>query len=439
MVVLTLLVSCRRSDRPENVVLITVDTTRADRLGPYGSTSTSTPAIDRLAAEGVVFERAIASASVTPVSLASIHTGQYPFEHGLRKIEGELGRTLSEDAETLAEILQGSGYSTGAFVSAYPASASFGLGQGFDAFDPSYDDEHSTTQTLNTGHSQRSAAETAARALEWLALQDQPFFLWLHFFDPHDPAFMPRPVAEHPELPGLDEDERRYRFIYDREVEFVDEVLGKVIEWLERSRQLENSLTVVVADHGEGLGDHDWWGHGILYEEQIKVPLIIRFPNADHGGSRISRVVRTIDIFPTVLGFLGLEPSAETPYSRSLLPVVSAPAADPPRPAYSDGLDLLSFGSAPARPPDVKDDILHSWTHWPWKLIHHRLRPDESELYELEADPEELRNLYLDRPEIAARMLEELLELDLDRRSAVDSGQPTREDVERLRSLGYVN
>jgi arylsulfatase A-like enzyme len=314
---------CQRDPQPHqgpNVLLVTLDTTRADRLGCYGCTKPTSANLDRLAERGVLFTRAVAQAAVTPVSHASIFTGQNPYTHGLRVMHGLEENRLRESCVTLAEVLQAAGYRTAAFVSAFPVTQRFGLHQGFETFDADF--LHDSPQRIvspggivNTGRNQRGADETTDLALRWLAQTPEPFLLWLHYFDPHDARLVPPGefMSRYPTPAGDVKD--RLRAVYDIEVGFMDTHIGRVLEQLKQSGRFENTIIVAVADHGEGLGDHDWWTHGILYEEQIRVPLILCGPSVP-AGRRNDFVVRTIDILPTILELAGIPRTQPRPAAR---------------------------------------------------------------------------------------------------------------------------
>ncbi|UCF33223.1 MAG: sulfatase [Phycisphaerales bacterium] len=438
--------SRRAEDRPD-VLLITLDTTRADHLHCYGYEKSITPRLDELAGKGVLFTQAIAQAAVTPVSHASILTGLNPYSHGLRVMHGVTENRLAEERVTLAEVLKRAGYQTAAFVSAFPVTERFGLHQGFDMFDADFllaqpDRLISDSGIVNTGKSQRHAGETTTRALTWLEQAESPYFLWLHYFDPHDRQVMPPQefMADHAVPIGMERDV--LRAIYDIEIEYMDQQIGRVFDWLIQAGQAASTIVVVVADHGEGLGDHDWWTHGILYQEQVRVPLIIRAPSISDGW-RVDYVVRTIDIMPTVLDLIGLDTGAWPDMEgESLVPLMGAAAKDPGYRAYCDSVNMLTY-----RPgvtiQEVKDDMLFGLVDWPWKYVHHALRPEESELYDLAKDPRELENVIEKHSDVATRLKKELMALDCvpsdELGGQKGAGQMSPEDLRRLRSLGYLD
>lgn len=431
-----------------NVLLITLDTTRADRLSCYGYPKHTSPRLDQLAAEGVLFSHAIAQAAVTPVSHASILTGLEPYHHGLRVLHGRHENRLADSQVTLAEVLREAGYQTAAFVSAFTVVERFGLHQGFEVFDADFlTDEPgrivSPQGIVNTGLNQRRADATTERALTWLAGAREPFLLWLHYFDPHDPLL--RPPAEYLDSAATQPTSPRdqLRALYDAEIRFMDAQIGRVLDELRRSGRYERTLIVAVADHGEGLGDHDWWSHGILYQEQIRVPLIIRGPGLP-AGRRVEQLVRTIDIVPTVLELVGPAGAdaracgVSAPVrvdGRSLLPLLRGRTATTPL-AYADSINMLTYYTASGF-REEKDDMLFAITDGTWKYIHHALRPEESELYDLRSDPGELVNLRDQHPQQVERLLAELRARDCFPKAGAGREQMSPEDLRRLRSLGY--
>jgi arylsulfatase A-like enzyme len=242
-----------------NVVVIVLDTTRADHLGLYGASRAITPRLDELAAESAVFDLAIAQASVTPVSCASLLTGLWPYRHGLRVLHGTSKNRLPPAAVTLAEVWKQAGGRSAAFVSAFPASGAFGLAQGFDVFDAEFGIENaphiSKRGVVTTGMSQRRADVTTDAALDWLerAERDRAFLLWLHYFDPHDTYLTPPRefVARFP--PASSSGADALRALYAAEIAFVDSQIGRVIDALRSDGLWDSTVVVVTADHGEGL------------------------------------------------------------------------------------------------------------------------------------------------------------------------------------------
>jgi len=424
-----------------NVVLVTLDTTRADRLGCYGFEKETSPHMDALAAEGVLFETAIAQAAVTPVSHASILTGLNPYQHGVRVMYAADGYRLPSDVPTLTTILKENGYRTAAFLSAFPVSDYFGFQNGFDLFDTGLSDpadsifqkEADGLYRWDLVRNQRRSDETTDQVIRWLGEERSPFFLWVHYWDPHDVFVTPPQEVAALFLAGTEGQTERKLALYDAEVFYMDSQFGRLIETLKERGLWKNTAVVVVADHGEGLDDHGWWNHRILYQEQIRVPLLIRFPGAPEGV-RVTDLVRTIDIVPTLLDALGLKPPAPVE-GRSLLPLMTG-SPEPPRIAYADQLNLYDLNAAMlARRP--LDDLLYCAMDGTWKLVYRPTHPEQSELYHLAEDPRELENLYSDGHAEVARLREELDRFDGFVESSFGEGVDA-EVLERLRSLGYV-
>ena len=249
-----------------NVVLVTIDTLRADRLGCYGYADIETPHLDRLATEGVLFESALTTVPFTLPAHSSIMTGVYPPVHGVRE---NVGYALDERLPTLAEDLSAAGRRTGGFVSAFVLDGRWGIDRGFDRY---YDEfKVQDMGMLNIGAVQREGTETIEEAEVWLdETFGSPFFLWLHLFEPHDPYEAPEPYASrYPQRP------------YDAEVAYTDSLVGRLREMLEGRDLLERTLLIVTGDHGEGLGDHGEYFHGyFVYDSTARVPLFVLGPGA---------------------------------------------------------------------------------------------------------------------------------------------------------------
>jgi arylsulfatase A-like enzyme/predicted negative regulator of RcsB-dependent stress response len=348
-----------------NLLVVTLDTTRADALGCYGNEGAATPALDALARRSLRFATAVSVAPVTLPAHSSIFTGRYPYQHGVR-LNAEY--RLGPGETTLAERLRDRGYETAAFVSAFVLDARYGLDQGFDLYDDRVDAGRGTA--FPTGTIERPANRVTDAALAWLEARrpGRPFFAWVHYFDPHAPYKPPAEAAA------------RVRGAYDGEVAFVDEQVGRLLGRL-REKGLE-SRTVVVAlgDHGESLGEHGEATHGIfVYDSVLRVPFLLSVPGATAAGAVEEGVVSQVDVVPTLLDLLGIKP-AQTPGpdldGRSL--VGGSPPAD--RAVYSESLTpYLDFGWAPLHALRRKDD----------KAI---LAP-RPEYYDLRADPTEQKDL----------------------------------------------
>lgn len=442
-IVVGFLGGCGSPDRPVNVLLVTLDTTRADYLGCYGGTRNGTPHFDALARDGVRFENAIAQAAVTPVSHASIMTGLDPHHHGARVIYAASGYKLSHDVPTLATVLRGHGLATAAFLSSFTVSEFYGFEPGFDTFDNGLG--HATDGVMkcagdrcafDLGTNQRRSDATTDKAIAWLRAQRGPTFLWVHYWDPHDRHMLPpddvvarrRPPAGAPPADAL-------RAVYAAEVEYVDEQFGRLRGALRELGRDDDTMIVVVADHGEGLGDHDHWFHRILYQEQIRVPLIVHVPGGP-SGRVVTPLVRTIDIYPTVLDALGREPARRVD-GESLLGLMGG-RAEPARVAYAEALVRLDLNGFFLR-NRPNDDLLHAIVELPWKLVYRPSNPQLSELFHLGDDPREETSRLATDAEVASRLIARLKGMNAFR-SEPFGPAPTGdgEALERLRSLGYV-
>jgi arylsulfatase A-like enzyme len=386
---------------------------------------------------------AIAQSALTPVSHASILTGLLPLHHGVRVLYAESGYRLAEGIPTMATELDRRGWSTGAFLSSFTVSGFFGLDHGFATFDDGLD--HSPDGVLqqvaeddyrfNVRANQRRSDRTTDRAIEWIRATPQPFFLWVHYWDPHDPDIVPplEVASEFAPPPGSSNADK-LRAMYDAEIHFVDLQFARLIRVLEELGVYDDTVIVVVADHGQGLGDHAHWFHRILYQEQIRVPLLMRVPEGPRGRV-VGELVNTIDIYPTVLDWLEIELPTEVD-GRSLLGLIEG-RTEPPRRAYAEALILYDLNARELLSWRPDDGLLHALIDGDWKLIYKPLRPDRSELYNLTADPRELDNLFATERDQRQRLLTELESFH----PFVDQpfGEGTDEEaLDRLRSLGYV-
>lgn len=402
--------------RDLNVILVTIDTLRADRVSCYGSQRVDTPVLDRFASEGVRFSNAASTVPFTLPAHTSILTGLYPPGHGVRE---NVGYAVGEELTTLAEVLAGGGWSTAAFVSSFVLDSRWGIAQGFghyvDDFDLSTFDH-----APNLSAVQRPGDETIASAVQWLdeRPEKQSFFLWIHLYDPHDPYEPPEPWASrHPGRP------------YEGEVAFTDSLLGGFRSELEKRGLLESSMVVLTADHGEGLGDHGESSHGFfIYDTTIHVPLIIRTPDGAAAGSVVDTAVSHVDLYPTILDAVGLESPAAV-HGRSLLPLLEGMDPGWDREVYSESLyPLLHYGWAPLRSVRTEGSKLISAP-----------RP---ELYDHRADAREEHDLSATQPALLTEMEGRLEGLRL----LIESDAPVRESspdldpqtLAQLQALGYA-
>jgi arylsulfatase A-like enzyme/Tfp pilus assembly protein PilF len=392
-----------------NVVVITLDTTRADRLGCYGFDGVSTPHIDALAREGMVFDNATAAVPLTFPSHSSMFTGLVPPRHGVR----DNGGFFLDDAKvTLAERLKAAGYATGAFIGAWVLEARWGLAQGFDLYSDRF--ELSKYKVVSLGTVQKPGDEVMGDALRWLdTVKQQKFFAWVHLYDPHAPYEPPEPYASrYPKQPYLGE------------IAYTDAVVGRLTQWLRDQGLLERTIVVLTADHGESLGDHGEAAHAyFIYGATTHVPLVVRTPWGLRGrnASRVSGV----DLMPTVLELAGLPPEPNVD-GRSVARALFDPQADLGHVAYSETyFPRYHFGWQHLR--SLRDQ---RWTY---------VEAPEPELDDLAADPGETRNVFKANSARAEALRLRMEELS---RSAGQSA-PERQSLDpdtlqRLAALGYV-
>ncbi len=432
--------------KKHNVLLVTLDTTRVDYLSCYdASKGELTPNFDAVAAEAVRFEFAIAQSAGTPMSHASILTGLNPYQHGVRVISAAGGYKLSPRIPTLTTVLGQRGWTTAAFLSAFTVSEYYGFEHGFDTFDNGLTQNAETiVEDIDGGHQrwdqrthQRRSDRTVDRALAWLdANHAQPFFMWLHLWDPHDRMVLPPDeILARFVTPGLAEDDHK-RAVYRAECYYMDAQFGRLLQALKQSGQYDDTVLVIVGDHGQGLGQHDWWSHRLLYQEDLHVPLIVRVPGGP-TGTTVPELVRTVDIYPTVLETIGLDAPAVIP-GKSLHGLMEG-RPEPPRLAYADQInkyDLVSAGISQRRP---KDDLLYCAMDRTWKLIYRYSYPDESELYNLANDPRELNNLFGQQPAQVKRLKAILDECNgYVTAPFTDAARPDEATLRALRALGYT-
>ena len=390
-----------------NVLLITLDTTRADHLPVYGYEKVKTPGFDRLGKTSLIFDDAIAHVPLTLPSHASILTGQLPIGHGVRDNEGYV---VNPKADTLASILKGKGYTTAAFVSAFVLDSRWGLNHGFD----SYFDHFNPYREVNRDDIQRRAEETESEVEKWLpANKDGRFFCWVHFYDPHEPYDPPEPYAS-----------TYAANRYDGEIAYMDQYVGKLLAKLDELRVSDRTLVIVTGDHGEGLGEHDELTHGMfLYSTTTQVPLLIRIP----GGKqrRIHGIVRHIDLAPTILDLLGFQ-ATDGMQGTSLIAVINGTETST-RTAYSESLYAQHhYGWSPLR----------SLTTDRYEFID----SPKAELFDRTKDPRQLSNLIHAREPIAQDLAEQL-GVVIDQYTSKNLEGPRKMDADteaKLRSLGYL-
>ena len=402
----------RLDDRP-NLLLITMDTTRADHLGSYGYDSARTPTLDALARSGVKFNRFFANVPLTLPSHTTMMTGLYPPEHGCR-VNGE--HKLGEEITTLSEVFNNNGYRTGAFVAAFVLDSKFGLDRGFDTYN---DYDVPTSNDIyddNIMYSYRRADRVTDAALKWLDGQSgEPFFCWVHFFDPHHPYYF------HP-APGKDLTDS-----YDQEIAFMDTQIKRLMDYLKARELDKNTIIIALGDHGEGLGDHGEDEHGLLlYNPVTRVPLIIS--NHDGGDStgqkEIDALLSTVDLFPTILEIFGWDQPVGIS-GESFAGVLKGVLPSKRKIYLETEFPLTEYGWSP----------LAGLISGNWKYIS---APRE-ELYDLDNDPREMTNLAEIRKDKVSRIKDQLMELQ-EKMTIIEATDVKLDEQSRreLESLGYL-
>ena len=394
--------------RQHNIVLVTIDTLRADHLPAYGYKNVKTPAIDKFAAGSLIFEDAIAHTPMTLPSHASILTGLLPIAHGVRD---NAGFSLDPRVTTLAERLKEQQYRTAAFVSAFVLDSQFGLAQGFDV----YSDEFTLTQGgVSNLDLYRRAEATQKHVDSWLRKnKDQKFFLWVHYYDPHDPYEPPEPFS------------KEYRSsLYDGEIAYTDQAFGKLQDTLQELGLTDKTIVVLTGDHGEGLGEHNERTHSLfIYNATQHVPLLIHLP----GGKsrRIEKTVSHIDLVPTLLEWLGLSADPQL-QGRSLIPMLQS-TQQLARAAYSESLfPELHYGWSPLRSITTSS--------------HKFIEAPSPELYDRKMDRAETRNIFRQQPQVAESLRKQINDIVASQSIAAETAtrKVDPETEEKLKALGYV-
>ena len=410
---------------PLNVVLITIDTLRADHLGCYGYKQIKTPNIDGLAADGARFESAFAVVPVTLPSHSSMLTGTYPMLSGMHDFSGN---KLSPLQPTLASVLKQSGYLTGAVIGAAVLDSRFGLNQGFDFYYDHFD--FSRLDEANLDEMERPGNVVADVALDWLAKNSQKkFFLWMHLYDPHFPYHPPEPYSrEYAAQP------------YDGEIAFADEQVGRLLRFMKGKGIYQNTVIVLCGDHGESLGEHGEKTHGFfIYNATMHVPLIIRLPEnrlPENAAARtIADPVSLVDLMPTILGAIGLEIPSQV-QGRSLLAQLR------------DDRTGRDRSDQAARDRVLYGETFMPRIHFNWSELrgtentkYHFIDAPRSELYDLAKDPGEVHNLFTEKKAVAEEMRAKLVGMIRDYSSGKEMAEKTGLDpalMERLKALGYA-
>ncbi len=395
-----------RVSRPKNFLLIIVDTLRADRLSCYGSHEVQTPWIDKLAERGTLFTRAFAHTPMTLPSHANILIGTTPLTHGVHE---NTSFVVKEESLTLAEFMKEKGFSTGAFIGAFPLDSRFGLDQGFDV----YDDKLETPTSQKFSYGERKAEIVVDNALAWLDGRESPWFLWVHVFDPHEPYVPPPPFQEkYQDQP------------YDGEVAYVDQELGRLIDVLDKKGLFKDTLVVFTSDHGESLGEHGEMTHGFLaYNTTLWVPLIIVQPGRE--PARIDDYVCHIDIYPTVCDIFKFK-----------------------APSYLEGISLVDSMKKRRFPQrTIYLESLYPYYQRNWAPIQGFIENEKKfiksplpELYDLKSDFSEQKNLAKQR-ELGGynQKLQKILSSGIPLGSESNRRETDKESLKKLSSLGYIS
>lgn len=383
------------------VVIVSIDTLRSDRLPIYGYRGVETPALDAFARQAIVFEHAFTHVPLTLPAHASLLTGLLPPEHGVRDNVGY--RLETERLPYLPRLLRQNGYRTGAAVSAFVMRGVSGLAEGFEL----YDDRIEFGGWALMGNVQRPGRATLEPAVAWLReVAAEPFFLFFHIYEPHTPYHPAEPFAS------------RYPSPYDAEIATADQVVGELFAELERLGVWKQAMVIVLSDHGEGLGDHGDYEHGpLLYREVLQIPLMLKLPGGERGGTRVAAPAQLIDVMPTLLGVLGLEASVELPGSSLL--------------------DLEKTGSR-----QLYAETYFPRLHFGWSELtsliefpHHFIFGPDPELYDLAVDPGSTKNLVREQRRVTAELDRALEAIDLKYASPSQVDPETRR---KLAALGYV-
>ena len=382
------------------VVLVSIDTLRADRLPAYGYAGVATPAIDALRRDAILFENAYTHSPLTLPSHASLLSGLLPPEHGVRN---NIGYRLDPTHETLASLLRARGYATGAAVSAFVLRRATGIDAGFEF----YDEVVTAAGAKAAGEVQRDGRETVRRALEWLrGVGERPFFLFVHLYEPHAPWTPPEPHRS------------RYGASYEGEIAAADAAVGTLLAGLRQLGRYDQALVVLVSDHGEGLADHGEDEHGLLlYRETLRVPLLLKLPCREGAGTRQAAPAGLRDLLPTLASVLGV-----------------------PRPAPAHGRHLLETSGRETAA--VYSETLYPRIHLGWSELrsltdarYHLIDGPRPELYDVTRDPSERSDVLALKPSVASAMRRALASHS----SGFEPPTPaTSEERERLLSLGYL-
>jgi arylsulfatase A-like enzyme/Tfp pilus assembly protein PilF len=398
--------ACNRQgavDPKAPIILISIDTLRSDHLPAYGYSKVDTPALDSLRKDSILFERAYSHTPLTLVSHASVFTGQLPADHGIRD---NLGYELNKTSTSFVDLLKAKGYATGGAVSAVVLRGETGIKRGFDFWN---DDIDLDATALSIGRSQRPGDATREIAEKWIGEHKaQPFFFFLHLYEPHTPYDAPEPFKS------------KYALPYDADIANADAVVGRFLDYLRAEGIYDKATIILMSDHGEGLGQHGEEEHGIfLYREDIQVPLFLKLPKEAQKGSSVAAPVQLIDIYPTIAQALGN--NAEKREGRSLLDVANGKIKDE-RTIYSE--------------------TYYPRIHFGWNDVHslvaganHYIQAPKPELYDIVADPAESKNVLLDNRRAYVALRERIQPYI---HSAAAPAAVDDEQKQQLTALGYL-
>ena len=397
-----------------NLLVITLDTTRADGIGAYGNQDASTPNIDRLAENGIMFQNCYTSVPLTLPSHCSLFTGRYPMAH---KVRNNGNYYLPETETTLAEILKENGFHTFAFIASFTLLAKFGLNQGFEFYDETFRQK----QTIINYHDEIPANEITKKFAAWLEKNNEKkFFTWLHFFDAHSPYQL------HSEVDNKFSQSERLK--YEGEIAYVDMHIGKIIRLLEAKKVLAKTIIVIAGDHGEAFGEHKEFGHGIFcYEESLKVPLILYNPVLFAKSRKIDSRVNLVDVLPSILHYLAIK-CPEKVQGKSFHNLVAGEKEKQQRHVYFESRFGMETNNWAPITGMIVDD-------------HKYISLIEPELYDLGQDAAERVNLYKAKNILARKLDMQLRQCIIDCSSAGKAGKRelSQDDFASLKSLGYIS
>lgn len=435
---------CGSGERKPNILFISMDTVRRDHCSLYGYLADTTPNLTRFAEEGVAFDRAYAPTSTTAPSHATMFTGLYPIAHGLIKN----GVPLSDEQWTLAEILESEGYQTAAIAGSFVLHSRFGFAQGFSFYDDAFEEATSTFRMpewegmVVEGGFDRRADDVTARVIRWMENDrnpERPFFLFVHYFDPHSPYMSPEPFFSRFSAPLKGRTQVTMAIgRYNGEIAFMDHEMARIFRTLVEMGIDEETICIVTADHGEGLMDHGHMGHSVnIYEEAVRIPLIFRWPGSITGKRIFSSPVELVDLAPTILDLASLGYEENGFQGRSLAPfLLDGASVGPDRDVFLQRRHFRDGFEGKIHVKGEKYGIMSD----SWKYI---AGMDEGtlELFDLNHDPGELYNVYEKFPDRVADLSGRLHTwMEANTRSIGGTGvEISEEDKAKLRAMGYVD